>query len=136
MSDLTFIAAAFHTNACIHTVTCLLRKKSANVNLAHACSPAMERQVWCSRPSAAVNLGAKAQCVCCLAHMQLRDVRCIVISSSLPLTDVEVKSESYRFLGCCFDLAPSPGPACLIYPPLSWFWSAPSQQLMSYQDPK
>lgn len=94
--------------------------------------------MWCSRPSAAVKLGEKAS-VC-----------------SLPNTHAAAGCEVWRyFLSVAFDRAKGNGrqatgllqatalislPRLLCLSPsythLSWFWSAPSQQLMSYQDPK
>lgn len=132
-----FSAVIFNTNACIHTANCLWREKSANVNVA---LPAWLR--WRDKCGAAGQvlwwtLEQRPLCAHCLVHMQLRDVRCIVISSSLALTKLEVAVGRLQVTGLLlWSLSLLSPPVCLIHTPLSWFWSAPSQQLMSYQDPK
>lgn len=133
-----FLAVICCTNTHIQTMNCLWRERSANVSLNAACLPAMERQVWSSRPSCCGEARRKRpQCVRCLIYMQLRDARCGVISSLLPSTGLKGNSRQATGYKPAALISPSFGlSVCGIHIFLSWFWLAPSQQLMSYQDPK
>ena len=126
VADWSESAVILHTNTCIHTANCLRREKSANVSLA---LPAIEGQAWCSRPSAVVEFGEKALSVFAASYTCSCKMWAVVWGNSRQAAGyMPLLGSLSLFLVCLF--------VFLMPTPFRWFWSAPSQQLKSYQELK